>query len=124
MPLYLIASYLPDDFDPSTLTEANIEAIHALNREIVAAGIEKFACGLTPARNTKSLRKQPDGKVSVTDGPYIETKEHIGGLMVLEAANIDEALTWAHKGIAAGGGGGAVEVREVLFFPDPNAATE
>lgn len=124
MPLYLIASYLPDDFDPSTVTEETVEAIHALNREIVAAGIEKFACGLTPPGNAKSLRKQRDGKVSVIDGPYIETKEHIGGLMVLEAASIEEALAWAHKGLAANGGQGAVEVREVLFFPDPQAATE
>ena len=38
MPEYLIANYLPDDFDPSTVTEAMIEEIHALNRELSAAG--------------------------------------------------------------------------------------
>ena len=103
MPQYLLASYLPDDFDPSTITEETVEAIHALNREIVAAGAEKFACGLSPASNAKSLRKQPNGKVVVTDGPYIETKEHVGGLMILEAANLDEALAWARKGLVAGG---------------------
>ena len=124
MPQYLVCNYLPDDFDPSTVTEATIEAIHALNREIVAAGAEKFACGLSPASNAKSLRKQPDGKVSVTDGLYIETKEHIGGLMILEAANLDEALAWARKGLVAGVGEGAVEVREILFCPDPKGATE
>ncbi len=123
MPQYLLASYLPDDFDPSTVTEATVEAIHALNREIVAAGAEKLACGLAPAGSAKSLRKQPDGKVCVTDGPYIETKEHIGGLMILEAANFDEALAWARKGVIVGAGG-AVEVREILFCPDPEAATQ
>ena len=122
MPQYLLASYLPDDFDPSTITEETVEAIHALNREIVAAGAEKFACGLFPASNAKSLRKQPDGKVVVTDGPYIETKEHLGGLMILEAADLDEALAWARKGLVAGGA--SVEVREILFFPDPKGATE
>ena len=123
MPQYLLATYLPDDFDPSTMTEENVEAIHALNREIVAAGAERYACGLSPASHAKTLRKQPNGKVSVTDGPYIETKEHVGGLMILEAANLDEALAWARKGVIAGGGGGAVEVREILFFPDPKEAT-
>ncbi|HEX4560326.1 MAG TPA: YciI family protein [Gemmatimonadales bacterium] len=122
MPQYLIASYLPDDFDPSTMTEEAVEAIHALNREIVAAGAERFACGLAPASSTKTLRRQPSGKVSVTDGPYIETKEHVGGIMILEAANLEQALAWARRGLVVGGA--AVEVREVLFFPDPKAATE
>jgi hypothetical protein len=52
MPQYLVAKYLPDDFDPSTVTEAMIEEIHALNRELIAAGVRKFACGISrpPAR--------------------------------------------------------------------------
>ena len=79
MPQYLVCNYLPDDFDPSTVTEAMIEEIHALNRELIAAGARKFACGISPAANAKTLRKQPDGRVLVTDGPYTETKEHMGG---------------------------------------------
>ena len=85
MPQYLVANYLPDDFDPSTVTEAMMEEIHALNREMIAAGVRKFACGISPAANAKTLRKQPDGKVLVTDGPYTETKEHMGGFWILEA---------------------------------------
>ena len=92
MPQYLVANYLPDDFDPSAVTEAMIEEIHALNREMIAAGVRKFACGISPAANAKTVRKQSDGTVLVTDGPYLETKEHIGGFWVLEAANLDEAL--------------------------------
>lgn len=49
MPQYLVANYLADDFDPSTVTEAMIEEIHALNREMIAAGVRKFACGISPA---------------------------------------------------------------------------
>src|SRR5947207_9328935 len=79
MPQYLVANYLPDDFDPSAVTEAMIEEIHALNREMIAAGARKFACGISPASNAKTVRKQPDGTVLVTDGPYTETKEHMGG---------------------------------------------
>src|SRR5215471_14721247 len=62
MPQYLVASYLPDDFDPCTVTEAMIEEIHALNHELIAAGARKFACGISPAANAKTLRKQPDGR--------------------------------------------------------------
>jgi len=116
MPQYLIASYLPDNYDPSVETEGVIEQIHALNRELIAAGVRKFACGLSPAASAKTLRKQPDGKVLVTDGPYSETKEHIGGLLVLEAANLDEALAWARRGAVTSA---PVEVREILFRPAP-----
>jgi hypothetical protein len=113
---------MPDDFDPSTVTEAMMEEIHALNREMIAAGVRKFACGISPAANAKTLRKQTDGKVLVTDGPYIETKEHMGGFWILEAANMDEALKWARRGAIACNVPG--EVRELLFFPAPDKATE
>jgi hypothetical protein len=122
MPQYLVANYLPDNFDPSTVTEAMMEEIHALNREMIAAGVRKFACGISPASNAKTLRKQTDGMVLVTDGPYMETKEHIGGFWILECADINEALVWAKKGAIACDVAG--EVRELLFFPAPDEATE
>jgi hypothetical protein len=54
-----------------------------------------------PASSAKSLRAKPDGKVLVTDGPYLETKEHIGGFWVLKAADLDEALAWGRKAAVA-----------------------
>src|ERR1700749_867807 len=117
MPHDLVASYLPDNFDPSTVTEAMMEEIHALNREMIAAGVRKVACGISPVGNAGTLRKQPDGKVLVTDGPYIETKEHMGGFWILECANLDEALAWAKKGAIFCDVPG--EVRELLFYPAP-----
>ena len=117
MPQYLVAVYRPDDYDPSVETEAMIEKIHALNREMIAAGARKFACGITPARDAKSLRVQPDGKVLVTDGPYTETKEHIGGFWILECADMNEALAWARKGAEVCRASG--EVRELLFYAAP-----
>jgi hypothetical protein len=122
MPQYLIANYLPDNFDPSTVTEAMMEEIHALNREMIAEGIRKFACGISPASSAKTLRRQTDGTVLVTDGPYTETKEHMGGFWILEAANMDEALVWARRGAIACDVPG--EVRELLFYPAPEIATD
>ena len=114
MPQYFVAGYLPDDFDPSQLDEAIGREIHALNKEMIAAGVRKFACGLGSA---KSLRAQTDGEVLVTDGPYLETKEHIGGFWILECADMDEALAWARKGAKACRT--AIEVREIFFMPAP-----
>jgi len=114
MPQYLVAGYLPDDFDPSQVDEAAGRAIHALNKEMIAAGVRKFACGLGAA---KSLRAQPNGEVLLTDGPYLEAKEHIGGFWILECADMDEAVAWARKGLVATQG--QVEVREIFFVPAP-----
>jgi hypothetical protein len=94
MPQYLIAGYIPDDFDPSQVDEATGREIHALNKEMIAAGVRKFAGGLGPA---KALRARADGRVLITDGPYLEAKEHIGGLWILECADMDEALAWARR---------------------------
>jgi len=115
MPQYLVCNYLPDDFDLSAVTEAMIEEIHALNRELIAAGVRKFACGISPAANARTVRKQRDGNVLINDGANTETKEHIGGFWILEAANMDEALAWAKKAAMACDAPG--EVRELLFYP-------
>src|ERR1700678_4130236 len=101
MPQYLVAIHHPDNFDPSTESEATVHAIDALNQEMAAAGAVVFVGGLTPVREAKSLRAQPDGKVLTTDGPYLETKEHIGGFWVLEAANLEDALVWGRKALVA-----------------------
>src|SRR5579884_4113591 len=94
MSQYLVAIYHPDDHAASPESEI-LEEIHALNREMIAAGVRKFVAGLSPAHNARSVRAQPNGTVLVTDGPYVETKEHIGGFWVLETADLQEALAWA-----------------------------
>ncbi len=101
MTQYLVAIHHPDDYDPSTEGEAMHRDIDVLNDEMVAAGVRIFVGGLSPARRAKSLRARPDGKVLITDGPYIETKEHIGGFWVLEVANLDDALAWGRKAAVA-----------------------
>jgi hypothetical protein len=75
--------------------------IDALNDEMKAVGVRIFVGGLRPASSAKSLRVQPDGRVLITDGPYLETKEHIGGFWVLEAVDLNEALAWGRKAAVA-----------------------
>jgi hypothetical protein len=115
MAQYLVAIHHPDNYDPSTEDEAMSRDIDVLNEEMEAAGARVFVGGLSSASNAKSLRAQPNGKVLVTDGPYLETKEHIGGFWVLEAADLNEALAWGRK--AAVACRAPVEVRPFLSNP-------
>jgi hypothetical protein len=101
MPQYLIAIQHPEDYDPSLEGEAMIRNISALNEEMEAVGARFFAGGLESPSHAKSLRKQPDGNVAVTDGPYLEAKEHVGGFWILQCAGMDEALAWARKAVVA-----------------------
>jgi hypothetical protein len=118
MPHYLVASHLPDNFDPSTQDEAMVRAINDLNDELEAAGARVVVGGLSPASQAKSLRAQPNGEVLVTDGPYLEAKEHIGGFAILRAADMDEVLAWARKSVLASRM--TVEVREIPYSNLPD----
>ena len=101
MTQYLVAIHHPDDYDPSAEDEAMHRDIDTLNDKMVAAGVRIFVGGLRPASSARSLRVRRDGEVHITDGPYLEAKEHVGGFWVLEAANLDEALAWGRKAALA-----------------------
>jgi hypothetical protein len=116
MTQYLVAIHHPDGYDGSLEDEAMHRDIDALNEEMEAKGVRIFAGGLSAARNAKSLLAQPGGKVLITDGPYLETKEHIGGFWILEAANLEDALAWGRKAVVACRA--PVEVRPFLDMPD------
>ena len=100
MPQYLVAIHHPDNYDPSLEGEEMGRDIDVLNEEMIAAGVRIFAGGLDPAQAT-SLRAQPNGEVLVTAGPYLETREHVGGFWILEAADMEEALEWGSKAVIA-----------------------
>ena len=80
----------------------------SFNEELRASGTWVFAGGLEFADTAKVVRRR-DGALERTDGPYLESKEHIGGFWIIEAADMDEALAWAEKGATACRGD--VEVR-------------
>ena len=102
MTQYLVAIYRAANYDPAVSEdEAMGREIGALNEEMKAAGVRVFVGGLQPESSARSLRLQPAGTVLITDGPYAETKEHIGGFWVLEATDLDEALAWGRKAAVA-----------------------
>jgi hypothetical protein len=79
-----------------------------LNEEMESAGVWVFGNGLMPASSATVLRFQ-NGEVSMTDGPYAESKEQMGGFWVIEAPDFDAALDWARRASTACEG--PVEVR-------------
>jgi hypothetical protein len=102
MTQYLVTVHHPEGYDPSDAEDESMSRdIDELNDEMIAAGIRVFVGGLQPETTAKSVRAEPDGSVLVTDGPYVETKEHVGGLWVLEAADLDEAIAWGRKASVA-----------------------
>ena len=97
MPQYLLSIYQPDGEQPSAEFLAPImRDVAALTEEMKAAGVWVFAGGLHPASSATVLRFK-EGDVLMTDGPFAEGKEHLGGFTIIQSPDLDEALKWARK---------------------------
>lgn len=94
------------------------EAVDAFNTELQEAGAWVFAGGLQD-RESSTVVDATGEKPVVTDGPFSESKEYLGGFWIIEAADLDAALAWATKGSKACAG--KVEVRP--FQPEPETGT-
>ena len=115
MTQYLLSIYQPDGPPPPPeLLEPVMRALDALNEEMKAAGVWVFAGGLHPP-STATVVRLREGQLLMTDGPYVEGKEHLGGFTVVRAPDLDAALGWGRKLARAltldERGGLAVEVR-------------
>jgi hypothetical protein len=111
MPQYLISVWHDDTYETGLSTpdaQRRVAEVGAFNEELMKAGAWVFAAGLHPASSATVVRSS-GGQVSMTDGPYAETKEQMGGFWVIEAPDLDAALDWAGKAAAASEG--PVEVR-------------
>jgi hypothetical protein len=111
MAQYLLSVWHDEDYEVDFSGEEmqRIGAqVGAFNEELQASGSWVFAGGLMPASSATVVRSA-GGDVSMTDGPYAESKELMGGFWVVEAPDLDAALEWARKGAAACEG--PVEVR-------------
>ena len=91
------------------------DQVDRVNNELRAAGAWVFAGGLLPADSATVVRAE-NGSTTMTDGPFAETKEQLGGFWVLRCADLDEALAWAAKCSEACMG--PVEVRPFEDEPD------
>ena len=118
MAQYLLSVHGSED-DVAAIPEDQMQRmfaqVDAFNAEVQAAGKWVFAGGLQPA-STATVVKVDNGETIITDGPYAETKEQIGGFWIIEAADLDAALEWARKGSAACMG--PVEVRPFQDMPE------
>ena len=111
MPKYLVSVWHDDTYVPDFSTpdaQRRVAKVGAFNEELQRAGAWVFAAGLHPSSSATVVRSS-GGEVSMTDGPYAETKEQMGGFWVIEAPDLDAALGWAGKAAAASGE--TVEVR-------------
>jgi hypothetical protein len=102
MPRYLLSVFQEEGAEPPSPEQAQtiMARVAAVQDEMKAAGVWVFFGALTDAASATVVRGT-DSEVSMTDGPYAETKEQIGGFTVIEAADLDEALEWARKGSEA-----------------------
>lgn len=96
MQQYLLSIYQPEGSSPPDNLDEIMRDLYALNDEIRAAGAWVFAAGLHAPSTATVLRAQGND-VLVTDGPYVESKEYIGGFTVIQATDLDEALDWGKK---------------------------
>ena len=97
MALYLLSVYQPDGpIPPPEVLGPVMEEIAAMNRELQASGNWVFAGGLHPASTATDVRVT-GGDTLMTDGPFTEGKEHLGGFSIIRAPDLDVALEWGRR---------------------------
>jgi hypothetical protein len=114
--------------DEAGMTEATPDQIKdtmaaygAFGQAVEDAGVYVTGEGLQPTATATTVRVR-DGERLLTDGPFAETKEQLGGFYLLECENLDEAIEWAAK--IPGAQSGSVEVRPVMDYEAMQAGSE
>ena len=97
------------------------QAYMELSQEMEQKGVLVAGEGLHPTSTATTVRVR-DGQRDVTDGPFAETKEQLGGFFVLDVKDLDEAIEWAAR--IPGAQIGSVEIRPVLVFDDAGNIVE
>ena len=102
MTQYLLSVYIDESAEPPSaeMLEQMYKDVDAVNQRIKDAGAWVFGGGLHPT-NTATVVRHQNGEVLTTDGPYVETKEQLGGFWVIECADLDAALKWAEQATMA-----------------------
>ncbi|HEY8589822.1 MAG TPA: YciI family protein [Naasia sp.] len=98
MTQYLFSLYQPDGIVPEPeFLQPVMEKLAAFAEEAQAAGAWVFTGGLHQPDTATVIRPQETGDALLTDGPYLEGKEHVGGFWVLRADDLDGALRWGRR---------------------------
>lgn len=94
---YLLSVVQPDGpRPPADVLDKIMKDVNALEQELKDSGAWVFTGGLNPPSTATVVRVQ-DGETVITDGPFAEGKEHIGGIMVINVADLDAALEWGRR---------------------------
>jgi hypothetical protein len=101
--------------------QATSQAYGTLTQEMQEKGVLVAGEGLYPTQTATTVRVR-DGERSVTDGPFAETKEQLGGFYVLDCRDLDEAIEWAAK--IPGAQAGSIEIRPVMVFDEAGNLVE
>jgi hypothetical protein len=109
---YLLSMHYGEETPSDEELEPVMKQVELFNQELRDGGAWVFTAGLEPA-STATVVRLEGGEAVTTDGPYLETKEHLGGFWVIQADDLDAALEWGAKAAAALNGGLAIEVRPV-----------
>ena len=97
MKQYLLSIYQPEGTPPSPeVLEKIMQEVGAVREEMKAAGAWVFSGGLN-APDTATVLRLDRGEVLMTDGPFAEGKEYLGGFTIVRAADLDAALEWGRK---------------------------
>jgi len=119
---YLLSIYGDEsaDFTPEQGAQM-MAAYNAFTEEVKAAGAFIGGEGLQPTATATTVRVR-DGEPLLTDGPFAETREQLGGFYLLECADLDEAVRWAAK--IPGAASGSIEVRPVMDYEAQGSGVE
>lgn len=116
MTRYLLSIYQPDGDPPGPELMDRVAAeLHRLNTDLKTAGSWVFTGALHAAASSTVVRNRDDQPI-ITDGPYVEGKEHVGGFWIIDAPDLDAALGWADR--AARATTLPIEVRPFQDVPD------
>jgi hypothetical protein len=97
MPRYLLSFYQPEGPIPAPeVLEPIMRELDAVNRDLKAAGAWVFAGGLH-APSTATVVRYKSEQPLITDGPFVEGKEYLGGVTIIDVADLDAALGWATR---------------------------
>ena len=97
MPQYLLSFYQPEGpIPPRAVLEPVMRELDSINREIKGAGSWVFSGGLHQP-STATVVRFKDDEVLMTDGPFVEGKEYLGGVTIVDVSDLDAALGWASR---------------------------